>query len=56
MHVERISMSCDVGIEPALQPLDHKPLRYATANRDGVHFDVVARYFWGRNRYSGTSL
>jgi len=42
---------CDVGVEPALQPLDCEPLRYATANReDGAHLDVVARDFWGPNR------
>ena len=41
---------CDVGVEPALQPLDHEPLRHATANReDGARLDV-ARDFWGRNR------
>ena len=44
-------MSCDVGVEPALQPLDHEPLHYATANReDGARLDVVARDFWGQNR------
>ena len=42
---------CDVGVEPALLPLDHEPLRYATANReDGARLDDVARDFWGRNR------
>ena len=42
---------CDVGVEPALQPLDHEPLHYATANReDGARLDVVARDFWGQNR------
>ena len=44
-------VSCDVGVEPALQPLDHEPLHYATANReDGACLDVVARGFWGQNR------
>ena len=38
---------CDVSVEPALLPLDHKPLRYAT---DGARLDVVARDFWGQNR------
>jgi len=39
---------CDVGVEPAPQPLDREPLKHATANReDGVHLDVVARDFWG---------
>ena len=42
---------CDAGVEPALLPLDHESLRYATANReDRVRLDVVARDFWGRNR------
>ena len=42
---------CDVGVEPAFQPLDHEPLRYATANREnGARLDVVARDFWGQNR------
>jgi len=37
---------CVVGVEPVLQPLDHEPLWYATANReDGVRLDVVARDF-----------
>ena len=37
---------CDVGVEPALLPLDHESLRYATANReDGARLDVVARDF-----------
>ena len=37
---------CDVGVEPALQPLDHEPLRYATANReDNARLDIVARDF-----------
>ena len=41
----------DVGVEPALQPLDSEPLQYATANReDGARLDVVAWDFWGRNR------
>jgi len=44
-------VSCDVGVEPALQLLDHEPLHYATANReDGAHLNVVARDFWGQNR------
>ena len=39
---------CDVGFEPRLQPLDHEPLQYTTANReDGAHLDV-ARNFGGR--------
>jgi len=42
---------CDVGVEPALQPLDGEPLRYATANsEDGAHLYAIARYFWGQNR------
>ena len=41
----------DVGVEPALQPLDGEPLQFATANsEDGARLDVVARDFWGRNR------
>jgi len=41
----------DVGVEPALLPLDHEPLQYASANReDRAHLDVVARDFWGQNR------
>ena len=37
----------DVGVEPALQPLDCEPLQYATANReDGAYLDVVAKDFW----------
>ena len=41
----------DVGVEPALQPLESEPLQYATANReDSARLDVVARDFWGRNR------
>jgi len=33
----------DVGVEPALQPFDHEPLRHATANReDGAHLDGAA--------------
>ena len=36
----------DVGVEPALQPLDREPLQYATANREnGAQLDVVARDF-----------
>ena len=31
-----IEVCSDVGVEPALQPLDHKPLQYATANREDV--------------------
>jgi len=40
---------CDVGVEPALQPLDHAgTLHYATANReDGARLNVIARDFWG---------
>ena len=41
----------DVGVEPALQPLDGEPLKFATANsEDGARLDVVARDVWGRNR------
>jgi len=41
----------DVGVEPALQPVEGEPLQFATVNReDGARFDVVARDFWGRNR------
>ena len=37
---------CDVGVEPALLPVDCEPLRYVTANReDGAQLDVVARDF-----------
>jgi len=36
---------CDVGVEPALQPLDCEPLHFATAN--SAHLDDVARDFWG---------
>ena len=44
-------MCCDVGVEPALLPLNREPLQYATANReDGARLDVVARDFWGQNR------
>ena len=36
-------MCCDVGVEP---------LWHATANReDGTRLDVVARDFWGRNKW-----
>jgi len=38
-------MHCNVGVEPALQPLDCEFLQ-----QDGVHLDVVARDFWERNR------
>jgi len=38
-------MHCNVGVELALQPLDCEFLQ-----QDGVHLDVVARYFWERNR------
>jgi len=38
----------DVGVEPALQPVEGEPLQFAT--EDGVRLDVVARDFWGRNR------
>jgi len=34
---------CNVGVKPALQPLDHEPLRYATANREDV---VLASTLW----------
>ena len=38
----------DVGVEPALQPVEGKPLQFATANKeDGARLDVVARDFWG---------
>ena len=38
---------CDVGIEPALQPLECEPPYFATAKKeDGAHLDVVARDFW----------
>ena len=41
----------DVGVEPALQPLDSEPLQYATANwEDGAWLYVVAQDFWGWNR------
>ena len=41
---------CDVGVEPALLPLDHEPLQYDTANmEDGARLNV-ARDFWGQNR------
>ena len=40
----------DVSVELALQPLDHEPLQYATANQEGgSQFDVVVQSFWGRN-------
>ena len=38
----------DVGVEPVIQPVNGKPLQFATANReDGAHLYVVARGFWG---------
>ena len=38
----------NVGVEPALQPLDGEPLQFATTNsEDGARLDVVARDFWG---------
>ena len=41
----------DVGVEPALQPLDSEPLQYAIANReDSARLYVVAWDFWGRNQ------
>ena len=44
-------MCSDVGVEPALQPLDGEPLQFATANsEDGARLHVVARDFWGQNR------
>ena len=44
-------MCCDVGVEPALQPLDREPLQYATANsEDCAGLDVIARVFGGQNR------
>ena len=53
LTAELLSEVCtDDGIEPALQPLDSKPLWYATANwEDGARLDVVARDFWGLNRW-----
>ena len=40
----------DVGVEPALQPLNSEPLQYATASReDGAQLDVVTRDFWSQN-------
>jgi len=37
-------MCCDCGVEPALQPLDHEPLRHVTANReDGACLDGADR-------------
>ena len=52
LTAELLSEVCsDVSIEPALQPLDSEPLRYATANReDGARLDVVSRGFWCPNR------
>ena len=36
----------DVGVELALQPLDHEPLQYATANcEDGACLSDVAKDF-----------
>ena len=51
-HASLLSEVCsDVGVEPALQPLDGEPLQFATANsEDGARLDVAARDFWGRNR------
>jgi len=41
----------DVGVEPALQPVEGEPMQFATANgEDGARLDVVSRDFWGRNR------
>jgi len=41
----------DVGVEPALQPLDGEALQFSTVNREeGARLDVVARDFWGRNK------
>ena len=40
----------DVGVEPALQPLDREPLQCATVNwEDGARLDVVDQDFWGQN-------
>ena len=49
--LEYINFSIFNGrVEPALQPLDHEPLQYATANWvDGAQLDVVAWDFWGWN-------
>jgi len=39
-------LSEDVGVEPALQPVEDEPLKFATANEeDGARLDVVARDF-----------
>ena len=38
-----VKVCLDVGVESALQPLDHEPLQYGTANQgDGAQYDVVA--------------
>ena len=52
LTAELLSEMCtDVGIKPALQPLDSEPLWYATAiQKDGAPLDVVAWDFWGLNR------
>ena len=37
---------CDVGVEPALQPVEGEQLQFSTANgEDGARLDVVARTF-----------
>jgi len=42
----------DVRVEPPLQPLTGKTLRFATANReDEAHVDVAATGFWGSCKY-----
>ena len=38
----------DVGVEPALQPLNGEALQFSTANgEEGACLVVVARDFWG---------
>ena len=47
----------DVGVEPALQLLDHEPLWFATTNReDGACLDVVARDIWGHVTFKCLTL
>ena len=42
---------CDVGVEPAFQPVEGEPLQFDTANgEDAASLDVIARDFWGWNR------
>jgi len=46
---DRCSEVCsDVGVEPAIQPVEGEPLQFATANREDS--DVVATDFWDHNR------